>query len=48
MSWRSIGTSNQDLCEKLVDNGVLHEGSLILEAFKYTDRGDFVPEGEDR
>jgi hypothetical protein len=46
MAWLSIGTSNQDLCEKLVDNDVLDEGSLIFKAFKYTDRGDFVSEAD--
>jgi hypothetical protein len=46
MAWLSVGTSNQDLCDQLVDNGVLSVGSLIFEAFKYTDRGDFVLEAD--
>ena len=43
MAWLSVGTSNDDLCEKMIQNGVLEEG-IILEAFRATDRGDFVLE----
>jgi hypothetical protein len=46
MAWLSVGSSNEDLCQKMVDNDVLREGPL-LDAFRATDRGDFVPE-EDR
>jgi hypothetical protein len=46
MAWLSVGTSNEDLCEKLISNGVVKEGK-ILDSFRSTDRGDFVPE-EDR
>ena len=46
MAWLSVGTSNEDLCQKMVENEVLHEGTL-LEAFRATDRGDFVAD-EDR
>eukprot|EP01031_Cornospumella_fuschlensis_P034034 gene34034-41194_t len=41
MAWLSVGTSNNDLCEKMVHHGLLKEGP-ILEAFRATDRGDFV------
>jgi hypothetical protein len=46
MAWLSVGISNEDLCAKMVENGVLREGAL-LDAFRFTDRGDFVEE-EDR
>lgn len=41
MAWLSVGTTNEDLCDKLLENGVLEAGS-ILDAFRNTDRGDFV------
>ena len=41
MAWLSVGTTNDDLCDKLLENRVLEAGS-ILEAFRNTDRGDFV------
>ena len=46
MAWLSIGTCNEDLCNKMVQHGVLKEGSLLLEAFQRTDRGNFVPAAE--
>jgi hypothetical protein len=46
MAWLSVGTCNDDLCEKLVLHGVLKEGTKYLEAFLNTDRGNFVPVGE--
>lgn len=46
MAWLSVGTTNDDLCDKMIMNGVLEEGE-ILNAFRSVDRGDFVPE-EDR
>ena len=46
MAWLSIGNSNEDLCQKLIENDVLQPGT-ILEAFRATDRGDFVA-AEDR
>jgi hypothetical protein len=46
MAWLSVGSSNDDLCEKLSFHGILKEGK-ILESFRLTDRGDFFPE-EDR
>ena len=41
MAWLSVGTSNNDLIQKMIENGVFEEGP-ILEAFRVTDRGDFV------
>jgi protein-L-isoaspartate O-methyltransferase len=41
MAWLSVGTSNEELCEKLVENGVIRSQE-ILRAFSCTDRGDFV------
>ena len=41
MAWLSIGDTNDDLCDKLVGHGVLRLGA-ILNAFRVTDRGDFV------
>lgn len=41
MAWLSMGTSNGDLCDKMVQHGVLQDGP-ILQAFQSTDRGDFV------
>lgn len=41
MAWLSIGDTNDDLCNKLVGHGVLRLGA-ILNAFRVTDRGDFV------
>lgn len=43
MAWLSVGTSNEDLCEKMIENEVLYEDTNILKAFQNTDRGDFVP-----
>ena len=43
MAWLSVGVSNEDLCNKMMDLGLLEEGR-ILEAFRNTDRGDFVLE----
>jgi len=43
MAWLSVGTCNDDLCNKMVQHGVLKEGSALLEAFQKTDRGHFVP-----
>lgn len=43
MAWLSVGSSNEDLCRKLVENDVLRDGP-ILDAFRATDRGDFVAE----
>lgn len=42
MAWISAGNSNDELVEQLVENGVIKSSKLQL-AFKYTDRGDFVP-----
>lgn len=41
MAWLSVGETNDDLCDKLLEHGVLQHGS-ILNAFRNTDRGDFV------
>ena len=41
MAWLSVGDTNDDLCNKLVGHGVLRPGA-ILNAFRVTDRGDFV------
>lgn len=46
MAWLSVGMSNDDLCDKLVQYGVLKE-SIVEAAFRITDRGDFV-DAEDR
>mmetsp|Transcript_724 Transcript_724/g.1056 ORF Transcript_724/g.1056 Transcript_724/m.1056 type:complete len:427 (+) Transcript_724:123-1403(+) len=46
MAWLSVGSSNLDLLEKMVENEVLTEGSPIYEAFRHTDRGDFVADGD--
>ena len=43
MAWISAGSSNEELVEQLIDNGVIRSKSKIENAFKYTDRGDFVP-----
>jgi hypothetical protein len=45
MAWLSVGSSNDDLCEKLIFHGILKEGK-ILESFRLTDRGDFFPEDD--
>ena len=42
MAWLSRGANNSELCEELVNNGVLSEPQII-QAFMFTDRGDFVP-----
>jgi len=42
MAWLSVGTCNDDLCRKMVQHGVLKEGTKLLDAFMNTDRGDFV------
>jgi hypothetical protein len=43
MVWLSVGTTNEDFCDKMVDHPVLEAG-IIQEAFRNTDRGDFVSE----
>jgi hypothetical protein len=43
MAWLSVGTTNEDLCDKMVDHAVLEAG-IIQDAFRNTDRGDFIPE----
>lgn len=42
MAYLSVGTCNEDLCNKMVRYQVLKEDSLILESFIHTDRGEFV------
>lgn len=46
MAWLSVGVSNDDLCDKLIEHGVL-KNEQIIAAFQHADRGDFVQE-EDR
>lgn len=46
MAWLSVGISNEDLCNKLIQYGILKDNQII-EAFMHTDRGDFVLD-EDR
>eukprot|EP01035_Chromulina_nebulosa_P022864 gene22864-29613_t len=41
MAWLSIGQTNEELCNKLQENNVI-TSSVIINAFKLTDRGDFV------
>jgi hypothetical protein len=41
MAWLSVGTTNEELVEQLVENKVIRSPHL-LAAFKYTDRGDFI------
>lgn len=41
MAWLSVGETNDDLCDKLLEHGVLQQGN-IMNAFRHTDRGDFV------
>jgi hypothetical protein len=41
MAWLAIGSNNDDLCDKLIQNEVLR-GDDIIRAFRLTDRGDFV------
>ena len=41
MAWFSVGNSNEDLVEKMCGHGVMVPGR-ILDAFRHTDRGDFV------
>ncbi len=41
MAWLAIGSNNDDLCDKLIENEVLR-GTEITRAFRLTDRGDFV------
>jgi protein-L-isoaspartate O-methyltransferase len=40
-----MGTSNDDLCQKLHDNGVISDPE-VLKAFRITDRGDFVQQNQ--
>ena len=49
MAWMSAGTSNDDLIDQLVENGVIGGADSdealdagIERAFRCTDRGDFV------
>lgn len=44
MAYLSVGETNDELIEKMLAHGVLDDGSKILEAFRVTDRGDFVPQ----
>ena len=46
MAWLSVGIANDDLCDKLVQHGVLRDNN-IETAFRIVDRGDFVHD-EDR
>ena len=41
MAWLSVGNSNEDLVDKMCGHGVMVPGR-ILDAFRHTDRGDFV------
>lgn len=41
MAWLSSGTSNEDLVNQLVHNGVI-KSIPIKNAFQFTDRGDFI------
>lgn len=41
MAWLSVGTSHEDLCQKLSQHGILSDLE-IKNAFRSTDRGDFV------
>ena len=41
MAWIAIGSSNEDLCDKLINLNVL-KSEDIVRAFRLTDRGDFV------
>jgi hypothetical protein len=44
MAYLSVGTNHEELVDKMVMHGVLKEGTEILDAFRVTDRGDFVPQ----
>jgi protein-L-isoaspartate O-methyltransferase len=48
MAWLSVGTSNDDLVEKMQMFGVLRNDDprhhRLIDAFLNTDRGDFVPQ----
>jgi hypothetical protein len=41
MAWLSVGESHTDFCQKMINHEILKEGP-ILDAFRATDRGDFV------
>lgn len=41
MAWQAVGLSNDDMCDKLLDNGVFKFG-IIGEAFRKVDRGYFA------
>ena len=41
MAWLSAGTSNEDLIDQMITNGVIQDPQ-IENAFRFTDRGDFV------
>lgn len=43
MAWESIGSNNDELCDKLLSHSVLKSDMTnLIEAFRKTDRGDFV------
>ncbi len=48
MAWLSIATNNDDLVNKLQDHRVFRSDDpahdRIIQAFRDTDRGDFVPQ----
>ncbi len=48
MAWLSIATNNDDLVDKLQDHRVFRSDdpahARIIQAFRDTDRGDFVPQ----
>ena len=43
MAWLTVAYSNEELCDKLVAYDIL-QPDIIQEAFRVTDRGDFVPD----
>ena len=43
MAWLSVGTTNDELCNRMIELNVLRSENII-KAFRLTDRGDFVPQ----
>jgi hypothetical protein len=43
MAWLTVAQSNEELVNKLINHQVLTDDKLI-QAFRLTDRGDFVQE----
>jgi len=44
MAWLSVGNSNDDMIDKLIEHNVFHGNNQAkaIQAFRLTDRGDFI------